>query len=330
MQSNANTVTGSLRPARKIKVISLMPYIIFVLILILFAIWLGPRFFSVSNILNITRETAMISIMAVAMTFVIASGNIDLSIGSIVAFSSLIVALVLKATNNVLLGVLAGLAVGTTSGLLNGWLIAMFGIPSFLVTLGMQSIVKGSAMWITNTSAVPIMNNLFNQVFGLGVIRGVIPVLLVWTLVAVVVGYWGLSNLGFGKKVLAIGGNVIAAKYTGIRVKLITIEVFLLTGISASVAAMMYAGRMQTARYSFGDGDEMNVIAAVVLGGTSLLGGKGNIIGTLVGSLLIGMITNGLIIGGLSVSQQMIIRGIIIIVAVAFGAIGGRKVMNKN
>ncbi len=314
----------------KINYLNYMVYIIFVFILVLFAVWLGGRFFSLNNILNITRQTAMISIMAVAMTFVIASGNIDLSIGSIVAFTSLCVALLLQTTGSVVVSVLLGIMIGAALGLVSGLLVATLGIPSFLVTLGMLSMVKGAAMWITNTATVPIDNEKFNQIFGLGTIGGVIPILLIWTVVALVIGDFTLRHLSFGKKVLATGGNVVAAKFTGIKVKTIIVLTLMMSGIAASLAGMLYAGRMQSARYTFGEGDELTVIAAVILGGTSMAGGKGSIVGAIIGSLLMGMINNGLIIGGLSVSQQMIIRGAIIIVAVALNSIGGKKVLNKN
>ncbi len=306
-----------------------MAYIIFAMILGIFALWLGHRFFSVDNVLNITRQTAMISIMAMAMTFVIASGNIDLSIGAIAALSSLVVALVLQATGSVVLAIAAGLGVGASIGFINGWLVATFGIPSFLVTLGMLSAIKGAAMWSTNTAAVPIENDWYNEVFGLGTLYGIVPVLLVWTIVVTAVAYFVLNSVPFGKKVLATGGNVMAAKYTGIKVKGITVSVMVLSGVAASLAGMLYAGRMQTARYTFGEGDELNVIAAVVLGGTAMSGGKGSIIGALIGSLLMGMISNGLIIGGFSVRQQLIIRGAIIVLAVVLGSLGNKRKMDK-
>ncbi len=329
MPSNTKKIEDK-KHKRQINYLNYMVYIIFVFILVLFAIWLGGRFFSINNILNITRQTAMISIMAVAMTFVIASSNIDLSIGSIAAFTSLVVALILQATGSVVLAILAGLMIGAICGMVSGLLVAIFGIPSFLVTLGMLSIVKGAAMWITNTATVPIVNNTFNQIFGLGTIGGVVPILLIWTVVAMIIGHYALQHMSFGKKVLATGGNVIAAKFTGVKVKSITVIVLMLSGISASLAGMLYAGRMQSARYTFGEGDELTVIAAVILGGTSMAGGTGSIIGAIIGSLLMGMINNGLIIGGLSVSQQMIIRGAIIIIAVALSSVGGKKVLNKN
>lgn len=301
---------------RRIDFYQYMVYIIFALVLIFFAIWLGPSFFSKSNLLNITRQTAMVSVMAVAMTFVIACGQIDLSIGAVVALSALLSAWVLEKNNNLFLALLLALAVGTIVGIVNGLLVTLLKIPAFLATLGMMSIIRGSAMWLTATKAITIRNDAFNYVFGMGTVAG-IPIVLIWTVIALVLGHVALKYLAYGKKVLAIGGNQSSALYSGIRVKQIKVIVFAVMGFAAAFAGIIYAARMKTARYTYGDGDEMNVIAAVVLGGTSMAGGNGNIIGSVVGSLLLGVINNGLIIGGLDTSQQQVVRGIIIILAVA-------------
>lgn len=301
---------------RRIDFYQYMVYIIFAFVLVFFAIWLGPSFFSSSNLLNITRQTAMVSVMAVAMTFVIACGQIDLSIGAVVALSSLLAAWVLERSNNLVLAITLALLVGTAVGIVNGLLVTLLKIPAFLATLGMMSIIRGSAMWLTDTKAIAIRNDTFNYVFGMGTVAG-IPIVLIWTLLALLLGSCGIKVLAYGKKVLAIGGNQSSALYSGIRVKQIKVIVFAVMGFAASFAGIIYAARMKTARYTYGDGDEMNVIAAVVLGGTSMAGGTGNIIGSVVGSLLLGVINNGLIIGGLDTSQQQVVRGIIIILAVA-------------
>ena len=301
---------------RRIDFYQYMVYIIFAFVLVFFAIWLGPSFFSSSNLLNITRQTAMVSVMAVALTFVIACGQIDLSIGAVVALSSLLAAWVLERSNNLVLAITLALLVGTAVGIVNGLLVTLLKIPAFLATLGMMSIIRGSAMWLTDTKAIAIRNDTFNYVFGMGTVAG-IPIVLIWTLLALLLGHVALKYLAYGKKVLAIGGNQSSALYSGIRVKQIKVIVFAVMGFAASFAGIIYAARMKTARYTYGDGDEMNVIAAVVLGGTSMAGGTGNIIGSVVGSLLLGVINNGLIIGGLDTSQQQVVRGIIIILAVA-------------
>lgn len=320
MQSKIK-MTGS---RKKIDLYQYMVYIIFIFVLVFFAIWLGPNFFSASNLMNITRQTAMVSIMAIAMTFIIACGQIDLSIGAVVALSSLTAALVLEKTGNIPLALICSLSLGTAVGVFNGVLVTFVNIPSFLATLGVQSIIRGTAMWTTSTKAIAISDKTFNDLFGMGTVGG-LPIVLLWTLIALVIGHIALKYLPYGKQVLAIGGNQVSAVYSGINTTKIKIIVFAVMGFASAFAGIIYSARMQTARYTYGEGDEMNVIAAVVLGGTSMAGGTGNIIGAVVGSLLLGVINNGLIIGGLDVSQQQIVRGIIIIVAVALSTFNSRS-----
>jgi len=292
-------------------------YIGFVVIFVLFAIFLGSDgFLSGTNLLNIFRQTAIISIMAVAMTFVIAAAQIDLSIGSVAGLSSVVAALAITASGSALFGVLAGLGVGLVIGVINGGLVTFLGMPSFLVTLAMLGIAFGLAQLITASAPVPILNDTFNAIFGGGNI-GPIPGLLIWTIIAVALGAVVLAKTRYGRQVLATGGNRVAAEYTGVNTKRITFTVMLVSALVASVAGMLYAGRLESGRYQWGTGDELSVIAAVILGGTSLFGGAGSVIGALFGSLLIGLINNGLILAGLDNSQQQIIRGLIIIVAVA-------------
>ncbi|MCD8139183.1 MAG: ABC transporter permease [Planctomycetaceae bacterium] len=294
-------------------------YLAFVLTVILFSIVLGPKFLSLNNVLNITRQTAMISIMAVGMTFVIGAAQIDLSIGSITAFSALLAAMLINATGSIAVGVVGGVGFGAVVGAVNGYLVTWAGIPAFLVTLGTMSIVRGGAMWITNMAAVPIQNKTFNFYFGTGDLFR-IPILLYWTVLFAVLGYFLLNHLPFGRKVLATGGNVTAARFTGINTDAIKVKVMLMCGALAGMAGVLYAGRMQAGRYTYGTGDEMSVIAAVILGGTSMAGGNGTIVGSIMGLLLMGVINNGLVLGGLSVAQQSIVRGAIIIIATAIGS----------
>jgi ribose transport system permease protein len=290
----------------------------FILVVILFSLLLGEKFLMPANILNITRQTAMISIMAVAMTFVIGSGQIDLSIGAITALSALVTALVIQSSDSILLAVAAGLLLGAVVGAVNGVLVTYAAIPAFLTTLGTMGIVRGLSMWITDTAAVPIQNGTFNFLFGTGDILG-IPILLFWTLLFFIIGYFLLNRLPYGRHVLATGGNEAAASFSGINTTRIKILVMTVSGLFASMAGILYAGRMQAGRYTFGEGDELSVIAAVIIGGTSMAGGSGSILGAVMGSLLMGVINNGLILAGLSVAQQNIVRGAIIIIATGIG-----------
>lgn len=294
-------------------------YIAFIGVLIYFSVTLySDGFLTTGNLLNILRQTATISLMGLAMTFVISTGEIDLSVGSIAALSSLTGALAVSHGFGVIGGLVAGLATGVLVGLVNGMLVTKAAIPSFLVTLGTMGAVKGLAMWVTDTAPVPIVNDTFNFIFGAGDI-GPIPVLLIWTLVFTVIAHVLLRKTSFGRQSLATGGNETAARFSGVKTMRIKLLVFLGTGLMAGLAGLLYAGRMNAGRFSFGEGDELSVIAAVILGGTSLFGGVGTIIGTVVGAIMIGTINNGLIIMGLDVSQQMMIKGLIIILAVMFG-----------
>lgn len=291
-------------------------YIGFAAIFVVFAIALGDKgFLNPNNLLNIVRQTAMIAVMAVAMTLVLSAGEIDLSVGAVAGLTSVTVAMTIAAAGPIA-GVLAGIATGLAVGVSNGWLTTRVGIPSFLTTLAMMGIAKGVAMWISATAAVPILSTGYSWLFGGGAVGG-IPVLLFWMLAAAVLGHVVLRHTGFGRRVLATGGGETAARYSGIDTRGIKFRVMVLSSLAAALAGMLYAGRLQSGRFQLGEGDELSVIAACVLGGTSLFGGKGTVIGTVVGALMIGLINNGLILMGLEFSQQQIARGGIIILAVA-------------
>ena len=319
MQSKTSADT-LLKLKKNINISKCMVYIIFLVVLSLFAIFIGGSFFSLNNILNIIRQTAVASMIAVTMTFVIAIGEIDLSVGSTIGLSGLMAALVLQSTDNIPLAILAALAVGLVVGLINGLLIVALNLPSFLVTLGMQMVLVGTSMWITNTTAIPIGNTTFTFTFGGGSI-GKLPLLLLWVLITGAVGYIVLNRTPYGKKVLAVGGNATSARYSGINVKKIVVYVFVYSSLMAALGGMLYAGRMSSGRYTFGDGLELDAIASVILGGTSMAGGNGSIVGAIIGSLLIGTINNGLMFFGLSTAQQTVAKGAIIILSVALSAL---------
>ena len=319
MQSKTSADT-LLKLKKNINISKCMVYIIFLVVLSLFAIFIGGSFFSLNNILNIIRQTAVVSMIAVTMTFVIAIGEIDLSVGSTIGLSGLMAALVLQSTDNIPLAILAALAVGLVVGLINGLLIVALNLPSFLVTLGMQMVLVGTSMWITNTTAIPIGNTTFTFIFGGGSI-GKLPLLLLWVLITGAVGYIVLNRTPYGKKVLAVGGNATSARYSGINVKKIVVYVFVYSSLMAALGGMLYAGRMSSGRYTFGDGLELDAIASVILGGTSMAGGNGSIVGAIIGALLIGTINNGLMFFGLSTAQQTVAKGAIIILSVALSAL---------
>jgi ribose transport system permease protein len=291
-------------------------YIGFAVVFVAFAVTLGDRgFLSSNNLLNIFRQAATISIIAVGVTFVISCAEIDLSVGSVAGLSSVAAAMAIS-NWGIVAGIAAGLGVGLVVGAINGALVSMLNIPSFLVTLGMLGIAAGVAQWITDSAPQPILDDTFNLIFGGGNF-GPVPGLLVWMALFVALGAVVLAKTRFGRQVLATGGNRTAAEFSGIRTRRIKFQVMLLSAVVASVAGMLYAGRLESGRFQWGAGDELSAIAAVILGGTSLFGGYGTVIGTLFGSLMISLINNGLILAGLETSQQQVVRGAIIILAVA-------------
>ncbi len=292
-------------------------YFIFSGIIILFSVLLFDKgFLTGNNLMNIARQSAMISIMAIGMTFVLAAEEIDLSFGAVVALSAIVTAMTLQATDSIILCVLAGLAVGLVVGTVNGLLVSKVGIPSFLVTLGMAAIILGVARWISQLQSIPVNNDTFTFIFGSGDI-GPISVLFLWMILATIIGHIVLKKTPFGRKVLATGGNKVSALYSGINVSKIKLSVMIINAMLAAFAGILYAGRLHSARYSLGESEVMIVIAAVIIGGTSMFGGKGSVIGSVIGALIMGVLNNGLILMGLSVDQQMIFRGLIIIVAVS-------------
>jgi ribose transport system permease protein len=296
-------------------------FIAFVAVFVVFSITLyDSGFLSFNNLFNIVRQTAIIGVMAVAMTFVISAAEIDLSVGAVAGLGSVTSALAVS-EYGLVAGIVVGILTGLVVGGVNGLLVATIGIPSFLVTLGMMGIARGSAMWVTDSAPIPIVNNTFNNVFGSGQI-GPIPSLFLWLLILLIIGMIVLRKTTYGRRVLATGGNEAAARFSGVRTRMIKFYVLLFSGAAAGLAGMLYAGRLHSGRFQFGEGDELSVIAAVILGGTSLFGGYGTVIGSVLGALLVGLINNGLTLMGVEFSQQQVVRGAIIILAVALARKG--------
>lgn len=294
----------------------LIVYAGFVLIFLFFAITLGSDSFLTSkNLSNIVLQTAPATVMAVGLVFVMSAGEIDLSFGAIVALAALVAALAMR-DQPMIVGVLAGVGTGAAAGAVNGLLVAYGRLPSFLVTLATMGVIAGIGRSISDLQSIPVIDTGFIGFFGGGSLAG-IPSLIIWTLAAIALGHLVYRQTRFGAHVLAVGDNPRAALVSGIKVARIRLSVLILSGTCAGLAGLLYAGRLQSARYTLGESDLMTVIAAVIVGGTALNGGKGTIFGALVGSLMMGMLNNGLILMGLSVSYQMIIKGLIVLVAVA-------------
>lgn len=309
-------MAGKLSALKEIDPSRYVVYVGFLIILVAFSIVLrDDGFLTTRNLLNIVQQTAPVTVMAVGMVFVLTAGEIDLSIGSIVAISALLAAMVLR-SEAWFVGAVAGLAAGAGIGAVNGALVAYLRLPSFLVTLATMGLLAGVARWLTSLQSVPITNAIFNDLFGAGALVAV-PSLVLWTVAVIAVGHFFYAESRFGAHVHAIGDNAAGSRAVGIRVEHIRFAVMALSGIMAALAGLLYAGRLHGARYTLGETDLLTVIAAVIVGGTRLSGGTGTIVGALIGSLLMGMLNNGLILMGLDVSGQMIVRGLIILAAIA-------------
>jgi ribose transport system permease protein len=290
-------------------------YVGFLLIFAAFAVLLRDEgFLTISNLLNIVQETTPVTVMAIGMVFVLSAGEIDLSIGSVVAIAALLAAVVMR-DHSWTLGVAAGLGAGTVVGLINGTLVAYARLPSFLVTLATMGLLAGVARRMTNLRSVPVIDTTFTNLFGSGSLFG-IPSLVIWAALAVCVGHYVYRETRFGARLLATGDNPHAARAAGIKVDKLRLKVLILGSTCAALAGLLYLGRIQGARYTLGETDLLTVIAAAVVGGTRLDGGTGTVLGALIGSLLMGMLNNGLILMGLAVSEQMIVRGLIILVVI--------------
>lgn len=290
-------------------------YIVLTALIALFGI-LNENFFSVSNFANIARQVSMLSIAGFGMTFIITSANIDLSVGSVIALVSVVSTLFLKWGFGVAVASLAGIATGVLVGLVNGIIVTKARIPAFLVTLGMLGVARGTALTMTGTQAVTLYSRSFKSVWGAGNILQ-IPTALLWVLGVLAVTYVLYNYTTFGNHVKATGGNKEAARFSGINTDRVVVLSFLLVGFCTAIAGLIMTSRIGSGRPDIGVGMELDVIAAVILGGTSLFGGKGSVVSTFIGALIMTIITNGLIILGVEYSIQTIIRGAIIIAAVS-------------
>jgi ribose/xylose/arabinose/galactoside ABC-type transport system permease subunit len=272
---------------------------------------LTPYFLTVSNLLNIAEQTSINAIVAVGMTFVILSGGIDLSVGSIVALSGVVLGLALRDGQPAVLAVPLALSTGTICGLMNGILIDRGGLPPFIVTLGMMSIARGAALVITEGRPVSGFDEAFRSIATarIGFVPG--PVLI--TAAGYLTAHFVLTRTTFGRYVYAIGGNEEAARLSGVRIHLHKPSIYAVSGLTSAVAAVILTARLNSAQPIAGMMYELDAIAATVIGGTSLMGGEGTLAGTLVGALIMGVLRNGLnLLGVSSFLQQIVIGGVIV------------------
>ena len=277
--------------------------------------FISSNFLTVTNLLNVVRQIAVNGILAIGMTIVCLTGGIDLSVGSIVAFSGIIAAGLLRDTSYpIIVVVLAAIAVGAVCGLYNGYFVAYWNAAPFVVTLSMMTIARGMTYVYSDGRPISNLRTEFLTI-GKGSIAGIpIPTLIL--AVVFILGSIMLTKLKFGRYVYAVGGNENAAMVSGINVKRIKMMVYVLSGIACGIAAIILTARVSAGLPQAGESYELDAIAATVIGGTSLSGGRGRLWGTIVGAVLLGIVNNGLDLLNVSSFYQQIVKGLIILGAI--------------
>ena len=276
-----------------------------------------PRFINPTNLRNILRLASINGLLAIGMTFVCLTGGIDLSVGAVMGCAGMYSAYFAQEVMNLpwFVGVAVGLAMGLAIGLFNGICVAYLKVPAFVGTLGSMSIAKGLTFILTNAKPIPKLSASFKYLGG-GMIGGFLPIPIIIFGVILFICFLLLYNTRYGRYVFAVGGNQKAARVSGINVKIVTASVYLLSGFLAALAGIIMTARVTSGVTSTGDGYETDAIAMVVIGGTSLAGGKGRLWGTIVGILLMVCLSNGLDMLGVNAYIQMIVKGFVVIAAV--------------
>ncbi len=274
----------------------------------------SPAFMTLSNITNIFTQVSTNAIIAIGMTFVILTGGIDLSVGSTVAISGALAASILKSTNNIPLAILVAAITGIVIGLINGILISKGKLQAFIVTLATMTIFRGATLVFTNGTPISKLSETFVKI-GNGKI-GFIPIPVIITIVILIISIYLLTQTIFGRYLYALGGNEDSAKLSGINTNKIKTLVYVISGFASSIAGIIITSRIGSASPNAGTSFELDAIAAVVIGGTSLSGGEGKITGTIIGALIIGVLNNGLNLMNVSPFYQSIVKGLVILIAV--------------
>jgi ribose transport system permease protein len=288
--------------------------LIILLLLCVSGVFVSPNFLNPINIRNVIRQICTSTIIGVGFTCVIASGNLDLSVGYMLGMLGVIMGLLSKTSMPFPLVVLAGLGAGALCGLLNGIIGIRFRLPLFIVTLATGQIFRGICYLISNTSPVTGLPAAF-KTLGQGYL-GPIPVPVYIVILATLAIYVILNRTAFGRYAIATGGNRVAARISGINTDFITVAIYVLMGLCTTIAALIMTGRAASAQPAAGQGMEMDAIAAVVIGGTPLHGGKGKVMGTVFGCLIVGVINNALNLARVDSNWQLIAKGGLILIAV--------------
>lgn len=303
----------------------LLQYALYVALagMIIFLSIATPKFFTSSNIVNVLRQISIQAIIAIGMTMAIILGQMDLSVGAIVAFASVLNALLLKAGISLPLAITLTIVFSSLWGMLSGVIIAYFRLHAFLVTLAMLTLVRGITYTMTGGYPIGALPKSFFPI-GAGHLAG-IPYPVIYMIILYVLGYVLLNHTPFGRSVYSIGGNEDAARLSGIRIFSVKVLVFVATAALSAVGGIILSSRLMAGSPEIGVGWELDIIAAVVIGGTSISGGEGRLTGTLIGMLFVGTLTNGMILLGVTPYMQQVVRGLVILLAVILNSLQSKK-----
>lgn len=293
------------------------------LVVLVFSI-IKPRFLNIDNIFNLLRQASINGLLALGMTFVVLTGGIDLSVGSVLGAAGIFAALM--AQNQQIpwfVAVLVGLAVGFLLGSINGLVVSVLKVPAFIATLGMLTVARGVTYLASNAQPVPGLSEGFLKIGGGSV--GIIPIPVIILVVVLAVCGILLYRCKYGRYIFAVGGNEKAARVSGVKVKTVIWSAYMIAGVLSGLAGVVLTSRVSSGLAMAGQNYETDAIAAVVMGGTSLAGGRGRLWGTVVGVLIIAVLNNGLDMMAVSSYWQLIIKGIIIVAAVMMDSLSNSK-----
>jgi ribose/xylose/arabinose/galactoside ABC-type transport system permease subunit len=318
LKGSANTFLTKIRQSSSAAMLS-------VSLIMLFIVFsnLAPNFFTRSNMINLLQQVAVLGITSAGVTLVVLSGNLDLSVGSVMAMASVFAAITIKATDSWILGLLTGLGISFLCGCVNATMINALSMNPLIVTLGMDSILRGVAKIGNRNVNIPILNSTFKFI-GQGRVIGIPVVVYILILLYASMAFI-MKYTTFGRKAFAVGGNKQASHYSGINVKMISSSIYIMASLFAGVAGLCYSSLIGTGTAAAGESSALDAIAAVVLGGASLAGGNASMPGTFIGVVLLGAISNGLTQLGVNSFTQMVIKGSILLLAVFIDVTKSRK-----
>lgn len=304
------------KASKKIKFDTLRQLVLVFILIAICILWtiMSKNFLTVNNLMNVVRQASYTAIAAVGMTMVIIIGEIDLSAGSVIAASGMVAAYLFKSTGSIVLAFAAAILLGILVGLFNGFVCAKGKLPGFIATLASMTILRALGYILTGGDPISVQDKAFTAL-GTGYI-GVIPIPVILMIVCVLAGSFIMNKTRFGRYIYAVGGNSETSKWSGLNVDKIKIEVFVIMGILTSIAGIIVAARLGSGQPSAGNSFEMDCITAAVVGGTSMSGGKGKIFGTIVGVLLLTVLTNGMTLIDINSYWQQVIKGAIIVASV--------------